>query len=250
MKAMILAAGFGKRLRPLTDSIPKPLLPVGGRPMIVYNLLLLKKYGITDVIINLHHFGDQIKSALGDGTRFGMALTYSEEAEPLETGGGIKKAAAFFGQSTFIVINGDILIDIDLGKLLSFHDGQKAAATLVLREAENPAFETVEVDECGQICNFRGRFDLKNQKTRKLMFTGLHVMEPSVLDCIPPGVPYSIIDAYLEMIRSGEKLSAFVTGGYWNDLGDPERYAQTRRAFESGGIRLSYLESNLSRGAE
>jgi len=114
MKAMVLAAGFGTRLRPLTDHIPKPLLPVGGRPMIEYTLLLLKKYGITEIIINLHHCGDQIIKTLGDGTQLGLSISYSDEqGEPLGTGGGLKKAEAFFEGAPFLVINGDIVIDIN-----------------------------------------------------------------------------------------------------------------------------------------
>ena len=135
---MVLAAGFGRRLRPLTDHMPKPLLPVGGRPMIEYTLLLLKKYGLTEVIINLHHCGDQIIKTLGDGSRLGLSIAYStEKGEALGTGGGIKKAASFFEQSTFIVVNGDILIDIDLDKLISFHHAKQGLATLVLRETDD-----------------------------------------------------------------------------------------------------------------
>ncbi len=244
MKAMILAAGFGTRLRPLTDHSPKPLLPIGGRPMIEYNLLLLKKYGITEIIINLHHYGEQIINTLGDGSRLGLSITYStEEGDPLGTGGGIKKAAPFFDQSTFIVINGDILIDIDLKKLISFHHDQKTEATLVLRETNDfSSFGAIEVDDHGQIRNILGKLNLENVSTKKYMFTGLHIIEARVLDGIPGDVPYySIIDTYLDLLRAGKKLSAYITQGYWNDLGALDRYYEVDHALETGKLTLSHM---------
>ncbi len=243
MKAMILAAGLGTRLRPLTDHTPKPLLPIGGRPMIEYNLLLLKRYGITEIVINLHHFGEQIKTALGDGSHYGLKFTYSEETEILDTGGGIRKVKNFFGETPFIVMNGDILIDINLHNLISFHRKQKATATLVLREnPDQAAFGTIEIDPSGQIRNIRGKLDMKNQTTRKMMFTGLHILDPAALSYIPENTPYSIIDAYIDMIRSNEKLMAFITEGYWNDLGQHERYQEAQKSIDSGTLQLGFLD--------
>lgn len=244
MKAMILAAGFGTRLRPLTDLIPKPLLPVGGRPMIEYNLLLLKKYGITEIIINLHHCGDQITKTLGDGSRLGLSISYStENGEPLGTGGGIKKAESFFERTTFIVINGDILIDIDLGKLISFHHAKQGEATLVLRACDDFSnFGAIEIDENNQIQNILGRLTIDNKQTRKLMFTGLHVIETQVLESIPKNIPYySIIDTYLDLLRSGKKLFAYITKDYWNDLGQLDRYNAVDHALRTGALKLGHI---------
>src|SRR3954469_4313488 len=114
MKAMVLAAGQGTRLRPLTDRVPKALVPVAGRPMIEYPLLLLKHYGIHEIVINLHHFGEQIEAYLGDGKRFGLQISYSKERQLLDTGGGLRKAKPFFKDETFLVINTDVLIDLPL----------------------------------------------------------------------------------------------------------------------------------------
>ena len=133
MKAMVLAAGQGTRLRPLTDHTPKALIPVAGRPMIEYSLLLLRHYGIRDIIINLHHLGDQIESYLGTGKQWGLEITYSKELELLDTGGGLLKAKPFLQEGTFIVINTDVLIDLSLSDLLAFHEKNRAVATLVLR---------------------------------------------------------------------------------------------------------------------
>ena len=124
MKAMVLAAGQGTRLRPLTDTIPKALVPVAGRPMIEYSLLLLRHYGIGDIVINLHHHGEQIEKRLGDGSQLGLQISYSIEPELLDTGGGLLKAKPFFQNETFIVINTDVLIDLHLDELLEFHENK------------------------------------------------------------------------------------------------------------------------------
>src|SRR5919108_2695 len=134
MKALILAAGYGTRLRPLTERIPKPLLPVAGQPILVWNLLLLKRHGITDVVINLHHLGEQIVQAIGNGSRFGMRVAYSHEPTLLGTGGGIQQAAPLLKDGPFLVVNGDTLSACDLTELIAAHRAGKASATLVLRE--------------------------------------------------------------------------------------------------------------------
>jgi len=242
MKGVLLAAGFGARLRPLTDDVPKPLLRVGGRPMIYYNLLLLKKYGITDVFINLHHHGDQIIEELGNGSRFGMHITYSEESEILGTGGGIKQLALALGQARFIVMNSDVLIDLNLDRLVDFHQKKKGAATLVLRRASDfSEFGVVEVDSKDQIWNIRGKTGWKGAPSKRLMFTGVHVLEPDVLNFIPYDQPYCIIDAYLEMLRYKEKLFGYTTRGYWSDLGCMDRYQTANRELESGALHLSHI---------
>src|SRR3989449_1523283 len=130
MKAMVLAAGLGTRLRPLTDTLPKPLLPVAGRPLLEWNLLLLKRHGITEVIINLHHLGEQIVRALGDGARLGLRLAYSHEPTLQGTGGGIKQAAPFLKDGPFLVLNGDTLSDCDLMALIAAHRADRKSTRL------------------------------------------------------------------------------------------------------------------------
>ena len=139
MKAMILGAGYGRRLRPLTERLPKPLLPIGGRPLLEWNLLLLKKHGITDALINLHHLGNQIVEAFGDGSRYGMRLAYSHEPMILGTGGGIKQAQPYFEDRPVLVLNGDTLSDCDLTALLKTHRARRALATLAVREDPHAA---------------------------------------------------------------------------------------------------------------
>jgi len=242
MKGMILAAGLGTRLRPLTEALPKPLLPVGGRPLIYYNLLLLKKYGITDILINVHHQAKKIMDELGNGAAIGMNISYSEEPHILGTGGGIKKGEPFLDSGPFLVINGDILVDINIDHLVTFHQKKKGIATLVLRDDPNVSqYGDIEVDTNDQIRNILGKAPPTSVRTCKRMFTGIHIITPSGLDYIPAGKFYSIIDAYLAMLHKGEKLFGYSMDGYWNDIGVPERYREVNQAMEAGEIRLSYM---------
>ena len=195
MKAMVLAAGQGTRLRPITDRMPKALVPVAGRPMIEFALLLLRHYGVRDIVINLHHFGTQIEDHLGDGQRFDVNISYSHETELLETGGGLLKAKAFLQDGTFIVINTDALIDVDLAAVLNDHRRNNAAATLVLRpDAEADRYGSIDIDADGRICRFlEHRFPGQPVGAiKKLMFTGVQVLEPRVFDYMDGGRPEKI----------------------------------------------------------
>ena len=133
MRAMILAAGLGTRLRPLTNTTPKALAPVAGRPLIEYALRFVRAQGIREVVINLHHLGDQIRARLGDGRDYGVRITYSIEERLLETGGGVKQAQAFLDGGTFLVVNSDAILDLDLAAVLAAHQRNRAVASLVLR---------------------------------------------------------------------------------------------------------------------
>ena len=155
MKAMVLAAGLGSRLRPMTETIPKALIPVAGRPMIEYPLLLLRRYGIKEVVVNLHHLGNPIESYLGNGSKIGLKIHFSREEKLMNTGGAILKARAFLEKEPFIVVNADVLIDLPLDRLLSYHRENKAAASLVLRADENvEQYGAIEIDRHGSIRRF------------------------------------------------------------------------------------------------
>jgi len=247
MKAMILAAGLGMRLRPLTDRTPKPLLPIAGRPLLVWNLLLLQRHGITDVLINLHHLGDQIVQAIGDGTRFGLRVAYSHEPELQGTGGGIRQAAPFLTDRPFLVLNGDTLSACDLTGLIAAHRAGKALATLALREDPEAArWGPVMVDAGSRILQINGKPPLQTGDRvpvptgvgRPYMFAGIHVMEPAVLDTIPPGRG-SIIDVYRALIGKGLVLLGWRMSGYWSDIGTRERYEQAERDAEEGRLTIS-----------
>jgi NDP-sugar pyrophosphorylase family protein len=242
MKAMVLAAGLGVRLRPLTDRTPKPLLPIAGRPLLVWNLLLLKRHGITDILINLHHLGDQIVQAIGDGTRFGLRVAYSHEPELQGTGGGIGQAAPFLKDGPFLVLNGDTLSACDLTGLIAAHRAGKALVTLALREDPEAArWGPVTVDAGARILQINGAPPLAPRAEplpAPYMFAGIHVMEPAVLDAIPPG-PGSIIDVYHALIGKGLLLRGWRMSGYWSDIGTRERYEQAERDAAEGRLTIS-----------
>ena len=240
MRAMILAAGLGTRLRPLTDSLPKPLLPVAGTPLIVWNLLLLRKHGIREVIINLHYFGDLIEKELGDGSAWDMSLTYSHEWTLLGTGGGIKQAQWFFGDEPFLVMNGDTLLELDLGHLMARHREGAALATMVLRDdPEADRWGAVEIDDRQHVLRIIGRGRSAVPFLVKRMFAGVHVIDPRLLGGVPYGRESSIIDAYVREIERGAVVLGYTMDGYWSDVGTPERYAQVQRDADLGLIDVS-----------
>ena len=248
MKAMVLAAGQGTRLRPLTDSQPKALVRVSSRPMIEYSLLLLRYYGIQDIVINLHHHGEQIENWLGDGSRLGLQISYSVEPELLDTGGGLLKAKPFFQDDTFIVINTDVLIDLDLDGLLEFHQKKRAAATLVLRpDRDADRYGSMDIDEEDRICRF---LDTKMPvqspgPVRKLMFTGVQVLEPKVFDYMDTEMAAhkfsTTRQTYPRMLADGQSLYGFCFNGFWQDLGTAERIRQAEHSLAEGAVRLHYL---------
>jgi len=247
MKAMVFAAGQGLRLGPLTATTPKALVPVAGKPMIEYPLRLLRHYGILEIIVNLHHLGEQIENYLGDGSRLGLRIIYSKEAELLDTGGGLLKAKPFLRDGTFIVINTDVLIDLPLGELLAFHYKNQAAASLVLRPDElADQYGSIEIDSDGKIFRF-----LQTQKPEpppvsvtKLMFTGVQILEPRIFDYMnAEGLQKfgTTKHTYPKMLREGEKLCGFFFDGFWQDLGTVERIKKAEESLAQGKARLHYL---------
>jgi len=243
MRAMILAAGFGTRLRPLTNIVPKALVPVAGRPLIEYGLLFLKSQGIEEVVINLHHLGEKIRAALGDGSIYGLRITYSPEDPILDTGGGIKKAQAFLDGETFVVLNCDTILDLDLHALLTAHRKNRAAATLVLRlDPEAARYGVLETDASGRIRRFLGQPAEVREPLSPYMFTGFQVLEPRVFDFMPEAKPFSTTrETYPQMLRVGEPLYGFIHTGPWMVVDDAEGVARATQAIISGRVCLSYL---------
>jgi len=245
MRAMILAAGLGSRLRPLTDTVPKALVPVAGRPLIEYNLLLLKAYDIEDVVINLHHLGGKIHQALGDGSAYGLRITYSPEDPILESGGGIKNAQSFLAGDTFLVVNCDTIIDIDLHALIAAHRQTKSVATLVLRsDLEAESYGLLETDASGRLRRIRGEPAERpiTDPLSQYMFTGCQILEPRVFDFMPEVKPFSTTrETYVAMLRAGEPLFGFVHHGLWMTVDEAAAMARATQAIVSGQVRLSYL---------
>ena len=247
MKAMILAAGRGERLRPTTDSLPKALVPVAGRPMIDYPLLLLRHYGIREIVINLHHLGAQIEDYLGNGSKRGLKILYSKERELLDTGGGLLKAKPYLDGGTFIVINTDVLIDLPLSEVLAFHQKNKPTASLVVRaDPLADQYGSLEIDSEGRIHRFlqARRTAPAPTSVTKMMFTGVQILEPRIFDFMEQDQKLrkfsTTKETYPKMLVHGEKLFGFRFEGLWQDLGTPERVKEAEATLERDG-RLHYL---------
>ncbi|MEW6126051.1 MAG: NDP-sugar synthase [Acidobacteriota bacterium] len=240
MKAMILAAGFGNRLWPLTQDRAKPAIPFLGRPLIAHSVELLKHAGITDITVNLHYQGESIKKALGDGSRFGVNLDYSEEAEILGTAGGIDKVREKFLDDDFVVINGKIVTDVDLQSAIRAHRERQAIATLVLKEnVARERFSIIEVDERNYISRFAGfpqavatAADSQSGATSPvepapLMFVSIHILSPRIFNYIPRhGFSDTVMDVYPAAMRAAEAVIGHIATGHWYEFSTLTRYLE------------------------
>lgn len=246
MKAMVFAAGYGRRLRPKTDKLPKALIPISGRPMIEYSLLLLSHFGIKEVIINLNHLGSKIEEHLGSGEKLGLKICYSKEEELLDTGGGLLRARPFLEDGTFIVINSDLLIDLPLNDLCAYHLKKKATATLVLRTDEMAVkYGLIETASDGRLQSFLGHSAPRSSPSAlsRFMFTGVQIMEPKVFDYMDDKSPFSLTRVtYSKMLLQGEPLYGYAYRGYWQDLGTPERIREAEEKLAQGEVKLHYLK--------
>lgn len=229
MRAMILAAGFGTRLLPYSNSTPKPLFTIGGRPLLDIIIRQLLDAGCRAIIINTHHLHDKIASFVAK-QNYSIPITVRREPEILGTGGGIKNVSDFWTHKPFIVINSDIVTDIDLKQLYRFHLEHPHPVTLVLHDF--PRYNNVAVRSDGFVNAFYNQSDLhKTTHEDMLAFTGIQILDPIVLQYIPTNTFYSSIDAYRKMIAAGKKIKGFIVQGHrWQDIGTPESYRQT--AFE------------------
>jgi NDP-sugar pyrophosphorylase family protein len=225
---MVLAAGFGERMRPLTETRAKPSLPMLNRSLIVHTLDYLRRQGVSEVVINLHHRPDSIRGAVGDGSRLGIRVTYSEEPVILGTAGGLKRAEAQFrGTGSFMMINSDSITDCDLGSALKKHRESRALATMVLTSPQRDEdYGVVEVGDRDRIERIAGRPQGGPlPHTGRYIFTGLHIMEPEILDAIPADGPSEINrDVYPRLVSEGKLIKAFVHTGFWRELGNPRLY--------------------------
>jgi NDP-sugar pyrophosphorylase family protein len=245
MKAMILAAGLGTRLRPLTDDRPKALVEVGGRTLLEIALARLSSFGIREVIINVHHFADKIVNYLQANRNFDMDVAISREDDLLlDTGGGLKKAAYFFLQKSasaeepFILHNVDVISTIDLRRMAQFHAENHALATLAVQERQSSRYLLFDdqLQLCGRKLAAEREPELVRQSAhpRPLAFSGIHVISPRLFALMTEEGVFSIIAPYLRLAARGEKILAFRADGYqWRDLGrldDVMRADQDARA--------------------
>jgi NDP-sugar pyrophosphorylase family protein len=239
MKAMILAAGLGTRLRPLTDDRPKALVEINGRTLLEITLARLRECGVREVNVNVHHFSDMIVEYLKANDNFGMRIEVSREEALLDTGGGLKKAAHFFlegsadSEEPIIVHNVDVLSTTDLGRMVAFHIEKQALATLAAQDRETSRY--LLFDDRLELCGRQSGSDRPElvrgcQQVRRLAFCGIHVISSRFLAMMTEDGTFSIITSYLRLAAQGEKISAFRADKYyWRDLGRPESVAQATR---------------------
>jgi NDP-sugar pyrophosphorylase family protein len=247
VKAVILAGGEGTRLRPLTLSLPKPVVPVVDRPFLRHQLDLLATVGVTEVVFSVAYRPERVQAVFGDGSTSGLRILYAVEETPLGTGGAVKNAEPHL-DSTTIVFNGDVLTDVDLPAVVKAHRDTGAAATIVLTPVPNPAaYGLVETDASGRIVRFVEKPD-PSQITTDTINAGIYVLETSTLALMPPAVNHSIERAFFPaLIARGDRLTGFVHRGYWIDIGTPEKYLQVHRDVLRGRYPVR-LDGEAARG--
>lgn len=218
MKAMILAAGMGTRLRPYSLVRPKPLFPVLDTPLLLHTVAKLRQAGAEFIVVNAHHLRDQIVQCLKDIP----SISIQVEETILGTGGGLRKALPVLGREPVLVVNADIFHDLELAGIYQAHLRAGAQATMVMHD--HPRFNSVPVTRDGQISGFSSE-NVRPGETQQLAFTGIHVVQPELLATIPDGEFSSIIDCYADCIRRGDVIQALVVKNhYWTDMGTPEDY--------------------------
>lgn len=239
MKAMILAAGFGERLRPLTEKTPKPLLPVGGKPLIQYHVENLAAVGVRELVINVSWLGEQIRDFLGDGSQFGVDIQWSAEEQPLETGGGIKRALPLLGDAPFLLVNGDVWSDYDFSSLVSppFEHQQGAHLVLVPNPEHNPSgdFALTAVDGCA-LSRVDYADDTHSNTVETYTFSGISLMNPALFaDFKAPSERFPLRDVLAGSIRGGGVFGELYNGN-WCDVGTVERLAQLNQQLSASGL--------------
>jgi NDP-sugar pyrophosphorylase family protein len=233
---MLLAAGKGTRLAPRTNTTPKPLVEVGGRPLLEHILTFLRAGGIEDVVINLHHLGHLIEAHVGDGARFGLRVRYSWEDPILDTGGGIKRAESLLGGEPFVVANGDSLLDLSLRDVIDQHQARGGIATMVLRpDPEAARYGLVEVDAADRVRCVAGRPPgVSSAALRGFMFCGLHVLQPDIFSWMDDAGAYSITRVtYPRLLEADVPVYACVANARWINIDTPEALAVAERTWQA-----------------
>ncbi|NQU17244.1 MAG: NDP-sugar synthase [Candidatus Saganbacteria bacterium] len=240
MKAVIIAGGFGTRLRPLTYNLPKPVVPIVNVPLVLHQIGLLVRHGIKDIILNLHYLPESIKMILNKEHELGVNLDFSIEERPLGTCGAVKNASQFFDNEPLLVFNGDTLSDINLTALIEEHKRKKAKATITLTRVPDPSlFGLVVTDKDGRVTEFiekptyqKGGLDTIN--------AGVYLLDPKLFDKIPAGQNYSFErQLFPDLIKSKQTFYAYISDSYWIDIGNPEKYKLAQKDILRGRVNVS-----------
>ncbi|MGH9042756.1 MAG: sugar phosphate nucleotidyltransferase [Acidimicrobiia bacterium] len=251
MKAVVLAGGEGTRLRPLTYTTPKPLLPIANRPFLEHQLAWLAEHSVTDVVLSIGYRPDAFKDRFAGGSVAGLRLTYAVESEPLGTAGAIRYAAETAGfTDRFLVCNGDVLTDLDVSALLRIHDGSGAEATIALTQVEDPsAFGVVPTGPDGRVLGFVEK-PAPGEAPTDWINAGTYVLEASVLRGIPSGRAVSIErETFPALLERDAKLYALPSPGYWLDIGTPSKYLQANLDRLPPGTSLCPADATVAAGA-
>jgi NDP-sugar pyrophosphorylase family protein len=249
MKAFVLAAGYGKRLEPLTKAVPKPMVPVANKPIMQYNIELLKKHGVKEVICNIHYFPEQIKNYFGDGSEYGIKFSYSYEEELLGTAGGVLNMAKLTDiKGTFIVISSDILTDVNLTKMLAFHKKKNAIATIALTPVEDVTqFGVVQIDGNDRICGFQEKPKKAGAKSN-LVNTGIYIFEPAILEMIPKDSAYDFgHQLFPKLVADVSRFFGYKMVEYWNDVGGPEKLMSGANDVLKGIVMTHFKAKKIGR---
>lgn len=257
MKAMILAGGLSTRLYPLTRQVPKPLVPVAGVPNAEHLIAYLHAYGFDDIAINVHYLADAIVETLGDGSRFGVRLTYSYEPELLGSAGAVKQLESFFGDETFAVVGCDDLTDLPLDRLLAFHRERGALATIGLVEcAEVDQYGVVVTDDRGKIVGFQEK-PPKGSERSKLANTGIYAFSPEIFAHVPAHTFYDFGKQVFPALQAARApfYGFDARGAYWSDIGTPAEYRRAsadvvRGTFAIPGTRANGVDPSAAIGSD
>ncbi len=249
MKAVVMAGGEGTRLRPMTASMPKPLLPIVNKPIMEHVLRLLQRHGFSDTVVTVQFLASLVRNYFGDGEEFGMRLRYTTEETPLGTAGSVKNAEHLLGDDTFVVISGDALTDFDLTDLVKFHHDKDALVTVCLTRVPDPLeFGITIVDDENRVQRFLEK-PTWGQVFSDTVNTGIYVMEPEVLDYVPAGesVDWSG-DVFPRLLADGQPIFGYIAEGYWEDVGTQESYMSAQADVLSGRVDVDLDAFEVSAG--
>ena len=245
MKAMILAAGVGSRLDPLTRNLPKPMVPIVNKPVMEHIVELLAKHGFKEIMVNLHYLGDQIQEYFGTGQKWGVKIHYSPEDQLWGDAGSVKRCESFFDEDTFVVVGGDDLADIDIKRLVRFHEEKKALATIALSLVDDPSeYGIALLNDRGRITRFlekpKGEVIFSNSAN-----TGVYIFDKHIFELIPKGVPYGFgNNLFPLLLQQKSRFYGYLTRSYWKDVGNLRQYQEAHRDALSGRVevKLPYKE--------